>query len=61
MESKKKFEKNIFIEVLDDKSKKNTDINKSKSNSQNEKINDNKVDANKENDEIKIHRFFVFN
>ena len=54
MESKKKFEKNIFIEVLDDKSKKNTDINKSKSNSQNEKINDNKVDTNKENDEIKI-------
>ena len=53
METKKKFEKNIFTEVLENKSSKNESSNKSKTDNQKEttKDNNNKI---KENEEIKI-------
>ena len=54
MESKKKFTKNIFTEVLEDKSQKNSDLNKLKSDIKNEDIKDNKTDLNTENEEKKI-------
>jgi len=54
MESKKKFTKNIFTEVLEDKSQKNSDLNKLKNDIKNEDIKDNKTDLNTENEEKKI-------
>jgi hypothetical protein len=54
MEKKKKFEKNIFTEVLEEKSQINTEDKKSKDTSQNEKIEENKKEIIPENEEKAI-------
>ena len=54
METKKKFEKNIFTEVLENKSSKNESSNKSKMVNQKETTKDNNNNKNTENEEIKI-------
>ena len=53
METKKKFEKNIFTEVLDDKSQKKDDLNKLNTNL-NEKSNDKSSDIKEETNETII-------
>ena len=54
METKKKFEKNIFTEVLGDKSQKDSDSNKIKSDVINENINEKKEETNTEKNETPI-------
>ena len=55
MEIKKKFEKNIFTEVLENKSSKNESSNKSKTDNQKETTKENNNNnKNNENEEIKI-------
>ena len=54
METKKKFEKNIFTEVLENKSSKNESSNKSKMDNHKETTKENNNNKNTENEEIKI-------
>ena len=54
METKKKFEKNIFTEVLENKSSKKESSNKSKTDNQKETSKENNNNKNTESEEIKI-------
>ena len=54
METKKKFEKNIFTEVLENKSSKNKSSNNSKTDNHKENEKENNNNKNKEDEEVKI-------